>query len=332
MKRKKKTIIMIGVVVLVLALAFLLILKDQKKRKVYQVTPVKSQDSYTVTYNGEKYQYNSKVETILLIGVDSTGPMEVSADYGEQARADNLDLIIIDHENKCIKVLPVSRDTYTEVTNYTAKGYAIGKVPTHLGFAFSFGDGGNASSKNVCSAVSELLYGVEIYRYVTTNIDSIGYANDLIGGVDVVVPNNDLAFMYPEMVKGATVTMTKDNVAEFLRYRNLDQDASNVGRMQRQRAFLQSYIEKLETMTESDYVSMWEKLQKDSNIIKTNINQDTFQRLLNCVKDYSYDPDTCNLNIAGKNDKLDGYDVFYVDEDQLKELVINVFYKKVGGN
>lgn len=326
-KNAKMRRLIVAVLIVAVAGVAVLIVRNQRHNKIFDVSGFSdANSSYTVTWNGHDWEYNENINSILLIGIDSTGEMKTSDTYGEQARADNIDLISFDDVNKTVKILPISRDTMTEVPNFTSSGYETNSMRTHLGFAFSFGNGGKASSMNVCNAVSDLLYGVEVYRYVTTNIDSIGYANDLIGGVTVEVPNDDLADKYPEMTKGAKVRLTDKNVADFLRYRSTE-DGSNNGRMERQQAFLQAYIEKLKTMNEDDYVEMWNQLSSDESKIKTNMSQNMFMSLISNIRDYHYDPDTDNLKIEGTNGVENGYDVFYPDEDKLKELVVTTYFK-----
>ncbi|MCQ2551634.1 MAG: LCP family protein [Clostridia bacterium] len=275
----------------------------------------------------EDYEYDSNIVNVLLIGIDSKGAMSTSATFGDQARADNIELISFNTHDKTVKILPISRDTMTDIMQYSASGYEMGRIKTHLGFAFTYGNGGNESSMNVCDAVSNLLYGTNVYRYVTTNIDSIGYANDLIGGVTVEVPNNDLARKYSFMTKGNKVKLDDSNVADFLRFR-LNTDGSNNGRMERQVAFLQAYVQKLETMSHDDYVSMWNKLSSDTSKIKTNMDKKMFMSLIGNLKEYTYDPDRDNLKIIGENDVEDGYDVFYPDQDALKQLVIDNYFRR----
>lgn len=326
-KNVKMRRLVIAAVLLVFIAAIALIIVNQRHNKMFDVSGFSDGDSkYTITWNGRDWEYNESINSILLIGIDSTGEMKTSDTYGDQARADNIDLISFNYEDKTITILPISRDTMTEVPKFTANGYEASKTLTHLGFAYSFGNGGRASSMNVCNAVSDLLYGVEVYRYVTTNIDSIGYANDLIGGVTVEVPNNDLAGRYPNMTKGAKVRITKKNVEAFLRYRS-DKDGSNNGRMERQQAFLQAYIEKLKTMSDDDYLDMWQQLSSDDSKIKTNMTKSMFMNLIADIKDYRYDPDTDNLKIIGTDVVENGYDAFYPDEDKLKELVVTTFFK-----
>lgn len=313
-----------AIFVLVLLLVAFLIFKSQADFNRYDVSEfIASSENLDL----EDYEYDSNIVNVLLIGIDSKGTMHTSASFGEQARADNIDLISFNTHDKTVKILPISRDTMTEITQYSANGYEMGKLKTHLGFAFTYGNGGNESSINVCDAVSNLLYGTQVYRYVTTNIDSIGYANDLIGGVTVEVPNNDLARMYSNMTKGNKVKLDDSNVADFLRYR-LKTDGSNNGRMERQVAFLEAYVEKLETMSHDDYVSMWNKLSSDTSKIKTNMDKKMFMSLIGNLKEYTYDPDKDNLKIIGENGVEDGYDVFYPDQDALKQLVIDNYFRK----
>lgn len=323
---KRMQRIVIAVMAVIVILLALLIYSDIQHNSIYKTNENVSGSVDTIEYNGREYSYNEGIQTILLIGIDSTGEMKTSKDYGEQARADNIDLIIFDKTNKRIKVLPISRDTITDVMNFTAKGYDAGTLRTHLGLAFSFGNGGHASSINVCHSVQNLLYGAKVYKYVTTNIDSIAYANNLIGGVTVTVPNNDLAGKYPEMTKGANVALTDANVADFLRYRDTAAAGSNNGRMERQQAFLEAYIKKLEKMSKSDYEKLWEQLSKDKSKIRTNMSENLFMNLIANVKKYKYEPSKDNLKIEGENTVEDGYDAFYPDEAKLKKLVVETFY------
>ena len=322
-KNKRFRYSVITVVLVMVLVVAVLITKSQSEWKKYDVSASGHAKA------GDGYEYNKNISNILLIGIDSTGPMETCATYGDQARADNIDLISFNSQDKSVKIMPISRDTMTDVTKFSAKGYEVGKIKTHLGFAYSYGNGGNESSMNVCDAVSDFLYGTEVYKYVTTNLDSIGYANDLIGGVTVTVPNNDLAFRYPEMTEGNKVEMTSSNVADFLRYRNTDVDGSNTGRMERQQAFLEAYVKKLETMSKDDYKSMWKKLSSEQSKIKTNMTEKMFLGLLADLKKYKYDPNKDNLHIEGVNTVESGYDVFYPDEKKLKALVRETFFEKM---
>ena len=330
-KNNKKFIIsVIAIILVMLIIVALLIYKDQKDQRAYQIDTklVEPQQTYSVTYNDEIYDYNTTIETVLLIGIDSEGKLEQQDNYGVDARADNIVLLIMDRLNHTLKILPISRDTMTEITKYTKSGYESTKYVDHLGFAFSYGDGYKASCENTCDAISNLLYGVNIRYYICTNLDSIAFANDLLGGVSVEVPNDDLVKIHPELKKGSEVTLTSDNVADFLRYRDTEVDYSNNGRMDRQQAFLTGFTLKAKTMSENDYVNLWEKLSGDDSKILTNMTKAHFMNLISRVSEYDYIEEESVLKITGVDKVEDNHDVFYPDQEELKQLVIDTFYTK----
>lgn len=328
--KKFKILVTIVVICMALLVAFL-IYKDQMAQGAYKVAEVEvgePQQSYSITYEGEEYDFNSSIESVLLIGVDSRGKLEAQESYGVDARADNIDLIIMDRQNHSVKILPISRDTMTEITKYTVKGYESSSYVDHIGFAFSYGNGGKASCDNACDAVSNLLYGIDVRYYICTNLDSIAFANDLLGGVKVECPNNDLSGKYPEMTEGAKIKLGDSNVEDFLRYRNTDEDYSNNGRMERQQAFLDGFVEQIKGMSEEDFADMWKELKADDSNILTNVSKSHFLKLINRINEYEYDPEKSNLKIEGTDKVEDGHDVFYANEKKLKQLVVDTFYDK----
>ncbi|MFQ9393317.1 MAG: LCP family protein [Lachnospiraceae bacterium] len=87
-------------------------------------------------------QYNNRVTTILYAGVDSTGKMESSVQYSDKARADTIALVVMDETNQKMTILSINRDTMTKVRRYTLlNGNDNGLYTTHIGFAYSYGDG-----------------------------------------------------------------------------------------------------------------------------------------------------------------------------------------------
>lgn len=330
--QKNRTIVIVCVLVVALLTAFL-IWRDQRAQGVFKVnetTDVEADGSYMMTYNGVEYEYNNNIMSVLLIGIDSKGKMETTKTYGDHGRADNIELLILDRKTSKVSILPISRDTITPVHKYSMNGYDMGTEDTHLGFAYSFGDGGKGSCLNTQQAVTDLLYGVTPRYYFTTNLDSISFLNDLVGGVTVTVPNSDVAGKHEELTKGNTVKLNSGNVADFLRYRDTASDYSNNGRMERQRAFLEAVVNKLAGMSASEYEDMWKEINsKDSNIL-TNLSNGQFIQILDKIRDYEINPDADSLKIEGENSSEDGYDVFYPDKDQLQKLVIDTFFIKSG--
>lgn len=55
------------------------------------------------------------------------------------------------------------------------------------------------------------------------------------------------------MKKGDVVTITKDNVEEFVRTRDADKDYSAQDRLARQQAYYEAFYEKIKSMLEDDF-------------------------------------------------------------------------------
>lgn len=281
-----------------------------------------------VTYKGEKYRYNNRILSILYAGVDSTGKMETKARYGNKARADSIQLIVMD-EKKCrMSVVSINRDTMTDIRQYSLDGTDMGLYQTHIGYAYTYGDGGKVSCENLCEAVSLLFGGIPINRYVVTNQDSMPYINNLVGGVEVTVPNNDLAEEYPDLYEGAQVTLDDTTIKPFLQYRDTSIDFSNEGRMERQRAFAMSYVNKVKSMDKSRIEKLWDSLDTMKDYLQTSITKNQYINLADFIKKSELTDDSF-IKLEGQDQVGKIHDEFYPDEDALQQLIIDLFYEKV---
>lgn len=166
-------------------------------------------DYRRICVDGHSYTYNTQITAILYAGLDSQGELETYNRYTIAPRADSIEVVILDHYHKKISILAISRDTIASIGRYTMNGNFRGYYDAQLGYAYTYGDGGKVSCANLVEAVSRLLGGVPIQEYVVTNNGSIAELNELIGGVTVVVPNNDLVQMYPELSSGSTVRLKR---------------------------------------------------------------------------------------------------------------------------
>lgn len=216
-RNNKKTILVSGILILCIFLgAGFWVYQMQKQQKNMQVTAGNSYDIGSgyrnVTYNGKEYQYNNLVTTILYAGIDSTGKMEPAVTYTDAPRADSIALVVLDKKDKKMSIVAINRDTMTEIRRYTLNGTDRGMYVSHLGFAYTYGEGGEVSCENLREAVSNLFGGIPIDEYVITNMSSIPYINDLVGGVTVEVPNNDVAEIHPKLTSGAVVKLDDTNV------------------------------------------------------------------------------------------------------------------------
>ena len=317
--------------VVVLSAGGFFLLHSQKQQSRLHVTAGNSVDMKggyrTITWKDKEYQYNSLITTILYAGLDSTDPLKASETYSNKARADSVSVVILDKKKKKMSILALNRDTMTEIRRYTRTGEDMGTYVSHLGYAYSYGDGGEVSCEDLKEAVEKLL-GISIDEYAVTNQSSITSINDLVGGVTVTVPNDDLAAMYPELKKGAVVTLDDSNVKDFLQHRDTAADFSNEGRIERQQAYVTAYVDLLKNRLASEPDQLWQEIGQMNDYLQTSITKNKYLSLARLLEKVSF-TDADYYRPTGKDSAGELHDEFYVDEDALQQLVIDLFYEEV---
>ncbi|WP_330654534.1 LCP family protein [Blautia sp. MSJ-19] len=330
--RRQQMVGSILICVCVLAVAAFGIYRQLQSQKSMQVTAGNSHNVGSgyrdIVYNGEKYRYNNRVTTILYAGVDSEGKMEAKVQYGNKARADSIQLVVMDEKNARMSVVSVNRDTITDIRKYALDGTDLGLYKTHIGYAYTYGDGGEVSCQNLCEAVSLLFGGIPINRYVVTNLDSMPYINNLVGGVTVTVPNSDLEEEYPDMYEGAQVTLDDTTITPFLRSRDTEEAFSNDGRMERQRAYATAYMNKVQSMNQSQLEKMWDSMDSMKDYLQTSITRSQYISLVKLIKSSQLTDDSF-IQLQGQDKEGELHDEFYADQDALQKLILDLFYEKV---
>ena len=302
--------------------------REQSRLHVTAGNSVDMKGGYrTITWKDKEYQYNSLITTILYAGLDSTDPLKASETYSNKARADSISVVILDKKKKKMSILALNRDTMTEIRRYTRTGEDMGTYVSHLGYAYSYGDGGEVSCEDLKEAVENLL-GISIDEYAVTNQSSITSINDLVGGVTVTVPNDDLAAMYPELKKGAVVTLDDSNVKDFLQHRDTAADFSNEGRIERQQAYVTAYVDLLKNRLASEPDQLWQEIGQMNDYLQTSITKNKYLSLARLLEKVSF-TDADYYRPTGKDSAGELHDEFYVDEDALRQLVIDLFYEEV---
>jgi anionic cell wall polymer biosynthesis LytR-Cps2A-Psr (LCP) family protein len=281
-----------------------------------------------IVYKGKEYEYNNQITTILYAGVDSEDTLESTEQYGDKPRADSIYLLVLDRLNKKMTVVSISRDTMTDVRRYSVSGKDLGLYTTHLGYAYSYGDGGQVSCENLEEAVSNLFNGIPIREYVVTNQSSITYINQLVDGVTVTVPNDDLVDLYPDMKKGSVVTLDDTNVRDYLHYRDTTKDFSNNNRLQRQQVYISAYIDKFKSEMETqDYNTIWNRFNTMSEYLQTSITKNQYLELVDLIDIVEFSDDYYTLE--GEDTLGELHDEFYYDRDALDEKIVELFYYPV---
>lgn len=318
--KHKKLIITLSVilsVVLVAVSAFFIVRKLGEDALRREQENAQSDDTFNDTdvfYNGTAYNYNDKLINILLIGVDREKP-----DESDSHQADALYLISYDSDTKSVKILAISRNTLTNVDIYDINGNYFSTAKQQICLAYTYGNDDKASSENTVKAVSNLFYGVPINGYYTVFTNSISDIVNAVGGVPITV-TEDLTKIDPKMKSGAKVTVTGKNAVSYLQYRG----ESNAPRLERQKAFISSFIDKARSATLKDFSLPLKMYNKLADNTVTNVTSASAVYLASEVLNANFQV----IGIEGETGTDGTYETFTPYEDQLYELLLDVFYKK----
>lgn len=332
--RKHRNTVAIAIACTMVAVIFCgyFLWKQSRAQKSLHVSSTASYDMGSgyrnIEYNGVKYKYNSLITTVLYAGVDSEGEMRSYVQAGQAPRADSINLIVLDKKHNKMSIIALNRDTITRIRRYTVLGDDYDYYDSALTYTYAYGNGADTSCENLTEAVSFLL-GIPVNDYLVTNRDSMQYFNDLVGGVTVTVPNNDLADEYPSVRKGRKIEITSDFVSTYLRSRDTEKDFSNAGRIERQRSYINAYVDKIKEMLPDRRNEIWEKLVDMDHYLQTSVTRNKYLQYAKLLSNLDY-TDADFYEPAGEytlDPMYHYFDDFYVDEAALKELVLDLFYE-----
>ena len=173
-----------------------------------------------------------------------------------------------------------------------------------------------------------LFNNLPIDGYMVSNQTSIVMINDLVGGVTVTVPNDDLAAKYPELTTGNVVTLDESNVRAYVQQRDTAVDFSNEGRIERQKSFVLSFMDEFGAMVKEDASSVWDSLEACSDWMQTDITKNKYLSLADAFSNTNLTPDSYYI-LEGEDQLGELHDEFYYDEDALQELIIKLFYREI---
>lgn len=324
MKRKmKQTIFMVCLVIFIIGVILFLVLRNKEESDSTDFQESNRED--TIVYGGKEYQYNEHLSNYVFIGVDKREPITEYETLQEAGRADAIFLLSYDRVKKTVKCISIPRDTMTNVRMIAPDGTDMGTSVEHINMQYVFGDGKNESCRLVKETVSDLLYGAPIQGYFSLNMDGIAIAVDVLGGVEMMLADNSLESVNPEFVKGARITVTKDNAEQIVRHRDVNETQSALVRTERQKQFMKAVAERAKEVNaqDTDFVVRMHESLKPYTV--TNIGKDVLVDLLEA----KFDSETGVIDLPGEGVKGERYDEYHVDETRVYELVLEMFYEEV---
>ena len=184
----------------------------------------------------ESFHYGlSRPVNILVMGIDRV--LDVPDDSRQifRGRSDTMLLLRLDPSDRSVKMLSIPRDTRVDFP-----GMSIPKINQ------ANADGGATLAARV---VHHTLNNVPIDRYVRVTTGAFRELVDLVGGVDVFVPErmsyqDNTQNLHIDLAPGWQ-TLNGEKAEQFARFRN--HNNGDIGRVQRQQALLKSLRARLQT-------------------------------------------------------------------------------------
>lgn len=321
MSRQRKVAIAIGLLLMLAILSMVGYVMWQESR--WNQTEQSGQDDELqderyITYEGQKYEYNYDLRNILFIGVDKADEFTEQMS-GRGGQADALILLSLDKNNKTISLLEISRDSMTDVEIYGIDGKKLATERLQVALQYAYGDGTKRSCQLTKEAVSNLLYGIPIHSYVALAVDGVSKVTELMGGVELTVPE-DYTNIDSDFAKGATIVLKGEQAERYVRYRDINVTGSNNQRMERQTQFIKALAMQLQGKNAAWYQQLFSGAEE---YITTNISTEEMDRL----SKYQMSQDI--QVVPGVTKQGEVHDEFVVDNEQLQKIIIKSFYKSI---
>ena len=298
--------------------------RDEEASADGAVSPLNddSEPVMLIQYGDRAYRFNTDLDVLLLMGIDDYGLTEYE-NYQNDSQADFLLLAVFDPSDKAVTLLHINRDTMMDVPLPDGNGGIYGYTFEQITLAHSYGSGLEDSCENTALAVSELLYGIPIDNYFAVTMDTIPIVNDLAGGVTVTVEDS-FEGIDDTLIQGQTVTLMGDQAESFVRARRgMPEDASNIARMRRQRTYMTALIAAMKRASAENDGFAFDLFSAINDYLVTDCTAGELYDYINRLSDYSL-----GEIISPEGEIVQGeiYKEFYVDEEALQALVVELFF------
>ena len=280
-----------------------------------------------VKYGKDIYAYNQDIMTFLIMGIDKNTKAQAVEEGTNGGQADALFLAVMDPHKKTIKIVGINRNAMADIDIYDENGAYVTTAKAQIAVQHGFGDGMEKSCAYQKKAVENLFYGLPIHGYAAVNMSAIATINDAVGGVEVEVLE-DLTGKDKTLVKGERVRLLGESAFWYVKYRDTYVFASADMRLARQKQYLNAFIGEAKKAAKKDITVVLDLYKAIEPMMVTDITLDEAAYLAPVLLDYEFNKDSFYL-MEGETVKGEKFEEFYVDEEALYEMILEIFYEKV---
>lgn len=281
-----------------------------------------------VKYNGQIYAYNEDILTFLVMGIDKNRDVKEVEEGTNGGQADALFLVVLNPHDNSLSVIGINRNTMTDISVYDDNGAYVNTIKAQITVQHGFGNGVEESCEYQVNAVQHLFYEMPVHGYAAINMSAIGPLTDMVGGVDVVALEDIKSGNSTVIKEGEEVHLEGDLAFAYIHNRDTKEFGSADHRLERQKQFITTYLQKVKQKTKEDIgfpISVYQSIAPQT---VTSLTVDEMTYLVSIAKDYSFNENYL-YTLKGETKQGDVFEEFYVDETDLFELILKVFYEPV---
>ena len=274
----------------------------------------------TITYNGKKYALNKHLATVAFIGFDN----RATDDGAKEGQSDTVMVVALNTDTGEARGIVIPRDSMVAVDTYTGGSFS-GQVTEQLCLQFAYGTDGDSSSALTAAAASRVLDNIPVDYYYTLNIEGVAPINDSIGGV-TLVPTQSVPGT--SVVEGQETTLFGKTAEKYVQWRDTTNLTSSLDRTARQVSYVQAFASKVLSSAKSDPAMLINLYKTMGDYTWTNLGLDEFSYLATTMLEHgltSFDV----VTLQGAMQQGDTFAEFYLDQDNVKQTVVDTFYHPV---
>lgn len=286
-----------------------------------------------VKYKGQIYAYNEDILTFLFMGIDKNDEQVTQVAEGTNGgQADALFLLLLNPHDKSVSVLAINRNTMTDIDVYNEEGSYVNTITAQIAVQHGFGNGMEESCRYQVDAVRKLLYDIPIHGYCAINAKAVIPITDMVGGVELTVLEDVQKYggkSHEVILKeGETKVLDGENSYSYVRFRDVSIEKSADGRLERQKQWLTAFMKQVKEQTAAD-ISLPVKLYNEiTNYMVTDVSVDEVAYLTSIASGYTFEKEHM-YSLTGETVMGEKFEEFYVDEEALYELILQLFYEPV---
>ncbi len=291
-------------------------------------TAEKSMKYKRVFYEGTEYGYRDDTINILFLGIDKDDVMASRSAFGNSVgQSDAIFLASVDLSDNCVRVIAIPRDTMVQLKMYDGDGNYIGTDMGQLTLQYAYADGMEKSASLVASQVSALLNEIPINGYIAVNLTALTAINDAVGGVDVTM-DDDYTELNEAFVNGETVHLEGNLAKAYVRGRDITEQGSAYTRIHRQKIYLSAFLEQAKQAVKENPLLPFTIMDTLSEHLETDISTAEMMYLVTEALGVSLS-DEDMYTLSGELSKGTLYEEYYLNEEDVLELTIALFYEEI---